>query len=81
MSPSGKVLHTVREKEKNYTNSDQNDPDVVPPYAAYSPAGHVEVGPQSLQGLVTALRSSITLQFTPVMDVNSDLGLLIFVKL
>ncbi|XP_003978377.1 aminopeptidase NAALADL1 [Takifugu rubripes] len=42
VSPSGEVLHTVQEKEKNYTNSDQNDPDVVQPYAAYSPAGRVK---------------------------------------
>lgn len=42
VSPSDTVLHTVREKEKNYT-SDQNDPDVVQPYAAYSPAGHPKV--------------------------------------
>ncbi|KAF3695518.1 N-acetylated-alpha-linked acidic dipeptidase-like protein [Channa argus] len=39
VSPSDTVLHQVREKEKNYT-SDQNDPEVVQPYAAYSPAGH-----------------------------------------
>lgn len=42
MKPTGEVVHTVREKEKNYT-SDQNDPDVVQPYAAYSPAGNVKV--------------------------------------
>lgn len=39
VSPSDAVLHTAREKEKNYT-SDQNHPEVVQPYAAYSPAGH-----------------------------------------
>uniref|UniRef100_A0A672Z861 Si:ch211-214j8.1 n=1 Tax=Sphaeramia orbicularis TaxID=375764 RepID=A0A672Z861_9TELE len=38
VNPSNTVLHTVREKEKNYT-SDQLDPEVVQPYAAYSPAG------------------------------------------
>ncbi|XP_049906969.1 aminopeptidase NAALADL1 [Epinephelus moara] len=38
VDPKNKVLHTAREKEKNYT-SDQNDPEVVQPYAAYSPAG------------------------------------------
>ncbi|KAM3611951.1 uncharacterized protein V6R79_026319 [Siganus canaliculatus] len=38
---SNQTLHTVREKEKNYT-ADQNDPAVVQPYAAYSPAGHVK---------------------------------------
>lgn len=42
VSPSDKVLHTVREKEKNYTD-DQNDPEVVQPYAAFSPAGHAKV--------------------------------------
>nr|XP_046241329.1 aminopeptidase NAALADL1 [Scatophagus argus] len=41
VSPSATVLHTVREKEKSYS-SDQNDPDVVQPYAAYSPAGHAK---------------------------------------
>ncbi|XP_068594764.1 aminopeptidase NAALADL1 [Brachionichthys hirsutus] len=39
VSPSDTVLHTVREREKAYT-PDQDDPDVVQPYAAYSPAGH-----------------------------------------
>ncbi|XP_068167084.1 aminopeptidase NAALADL1 [Antennarius striatus] len=39
VSPLDAVLHTAREKEKTYT-SDQDDPDVVQPYAAYSPAGH-----------------------------------------
>ncbi|XP_042343889.1 aminopeptidase NAALADL1 [Plectropomus leopardus] len=39
VSPSDTVLHTAREKEKIYT-LDQNDPEVVQPYAAYSPAGH-----------------------------------------
>ncbi|XP_068994611.1 aminopeptidase NAALADL1 [Embiotoca jacksoni] len=39
VSPSDAVLHTVREKEKIYL-PDQEDPDVVQPYAAYSPAGH-----------------------------------------
>ncbi|KAM9360401.1 aminopeptidase NAALADL1 [Symphorus nematophorus] len=41
VSPSDTVLHTAREKEKSYT-SDQNDPEVVQPYAAYSPAGHAK---------------------------------------
>lgn len=36
------MLYTVREKEKAYTE-DQNDPDVVQPYAAYSPPGNVKV--------------------------------------
>ncbi|XP_065804720.1 aminopeptidase NAALADL1 [Labrus bergylta] len=40
VSPSETVLHTVREKEKSYT-PDQDDPEVVQPYAAYSPAGNV----------------------------------------
>lgn len=39
---SGSVLHTVREKEKPYT-PDQEQSDVVQPYAAYSPAGHPKV--------------------------------------
>ncbi|XP_054628649.1 aminopeptidase NAALADL1 [Dunckerocampus dactyliophorus] len=39
VNASNHTLHTVREKEKAYT-SDQNDPAVVQPYAAYSPAGH-----------------------------------------
>ncbi|XP_037536183.1 aminopeptidase NAALADL1 [Nematolebias whitei] len=38
VSQSGTVLHTAREKEKPYT-PDQEDPDVVQPYAAYSPPG------------------------------------------
>ncbi|KAI3371993.1 hypothetical protein L3Q82_006863 [Scortum barcoo] len=41
VNPSNTVLYTVREKEKTYT-SDQNDPEVVQPYAAYSPAGHAK---------------------------------------
>lgn len=41
VSSSNDVLHTVREKEKNYT-SDQLDPEVVQPYAAYSPAGQAQ---------------------------------------
>ncbi|TKS78414.1 N-acetylated-alpha-linked acidic dipeptidase-like protein [Collichthys lucidus] len=39
VSPSDTVLHTAREKEKSYT-PDQDDPEVVQPYAAYSPPGH-----------------------------------------
>ncbi|XP_026178416.1 aminopeptidase NAALADL1 [Mastacembelus armatus] len=39
VGPGDTALHTVREKEKVYT-SDQADPEVVQPYAAYSPAGH-----------------------------------------
>lgn len=42
VSQSGTVLHTAREKEKPYT-SDQEDPDVVQPYAAYSPPGQPRV--------------------------------------
>uniref|UniRef100_A0A8C5HLM7 Aminopeptidase NAALADL1 n=1 Tax=Gouania willdenowi TaxID=441366 RepID=A0A8C5HLM7_GOUWI len=38
VSSSDTVLYTLREKEKNYTK-DQEDPDIVQPYAAYSPAG------------------------------------------
>uniref|UniRef100_A0AAX7SSI0 Aminopeptidase NAALADL1 n=1 Tax=Astatotilapia calliptera TaxID=8154 RepID=A0AAX7SSI0_ASTCA len=41
VSPTNTVLHTIREKEKPYT-PDQSDPEVVQPYAAYSPAGHVK---------------------------------------
>ncbi|XP_033828799.1 aminopeptidase NAALADL1 [Periophthalmus magnuspinnatus] len=41
VNASNAVLHTVREKEINYT-SDQNDPNVVPPYAAYSPPGNIK---------------------------------------
>lgn len=36
------VLFTVREKEKPYY-PEQEDPEVVQPYAAYSPAGHPKV--------------------------------------
>nr|AYG86868.1 N-acetylated-alpha-linked acidic dipeptidase-like protein [Salvelinus malma] len=39
VSPSDSVLYTAREKEKAYS-SDQEDPEVVQPYAAYAPAGH-----------------------------------------
>lgn len=42
VNPSDNVLFTAREKEKAYT-SDQEDPEVVQPYAAYSPPGHVQV--------------------------------------
>ncbi|XP_074525506.1 aminopeptidase NAALADL1 [Halichoeres trimaculatus] len=41
VDPSNNVLHTVREKEKSYT-PDQLDPEVVQPYAAYSPAGQAQ---------------------------------------
>uniref|UniRef100_A0A7N6AXH8 Uncharacterized protein n=1 Tax=Anabas testudineus TaxID=64144 RepID=A0A7N6AXH8_ANATE len=37
--PSDTVLHAIREKEKTY-NPEEDDPAVVQPYAAYSPAGH-----------------------------------------
>ncbi|XP_029367288.1 aminopeptidase NAALADL1 [Echeneis naucrates] len=39
VSPTETVLYTAREKEKSYT-PDQDDTEVVQPYAAYSPAGH-----------------------------------------
>ncbi|KAM6954157.1 aminopeptidase NAALADL1 [Aplochiton taeniatus] len=39
VSQSSAVLFTAREKEKPY-GPDQEDPDVVQPYAAYAPAGH-----------------------------------------
>ncbi|KAJ8005614.1 hypothetical protein DPEC_G00119770 [Dallia pectoralis] len=38
-SPTGKVLYTARKTEKPY-GQDQENPDVVQPYAAYSPPGH-----------------------------------------
>ncbi|KAM8865891.1 aminopeptidase NAALADL1 [Synchiropus picturatus] len=38
VGPSASTLYTVREKEKPYF-PDQQDPEVVQPYAAYSPAG------------------------------------------
>lgn len=41
VSATDEVQFTVREKEKVYT-TDQEDPDVVQPYAAYSPPGHVK---------------------------------------
>ncbi|KAJ8414861.1 hypothetical protein AAFF_G00023840 [Aldrovandia affinis] len=39
VSPSDEVLFAAREKEKAYEPA-QDHPDVVQPYAAYSPAGH-----------------------------------------
>uniref|UniRef100_A0A3B1IQ93 Aminopeptidase NAALADL1 n=2 Tax=Astyanax mexicanus TaxID=7994 RepID=A0A3B1IQ93_ASTMX len=39
VSPSNAVLFKAQEKEKAYT-PDQEDPEVVQPYAAYGPAGH-----------------------------------------
>ncbi|XP_056150239.1 aminopeptidase NAALADL1 [Lampris incognitus] len=39
VNPSNIVLHMAREKEKTYPPG-QEDPTVVQPYAAYSPAGH-----------------------------------------
>lgn len=42
VNSSDAVLHTVREKEKSYY-AEQEDPEVVQPYAAYSPAGHAKV--------------------------------------
>ncbi|KAM6931130.1 aminopeptidase NAALADL1 [Xenentodon cancila] len=41
VNPSDMVLHTIREKEKPYA-ADQEDPAVVQPYAAFSPAGHTK---------------------------------------
>ncbi|CAL8252417.1 unnamed protein product [Boreogadus saida] len=38
VAPNTTVLHTAREREKSY-GPDQDDPEVVQPYAAYSPAG------------------------------------------
>lgn len=42
VSPLDTVLYTAREKEKPY-GPDQDDPEVVQPYAAYAPAGHPQV--------------------------------------
>lgn len=42
VNESGGVLHTVREREKSYTD-DQTDPNVVQPFAAYSPPGIAKV--------------------------------------
>ncbi|XP_030647261.1 aminopeptidase NAALADL1 [Chanos chanos] len=41
VNPSNNILFTVREKEEAYYD-DQRDPEVVQPYAAYSPAGHAK---------------------------------------
>ncbi|KAK7164436.1 hypothetical protein R3I94_002979 [Phoxinus phoxinus] len=41
VDPENTVLFTAREREKAYT-PDQDDPEVVQPYAAYSPAGNVK---------------------------------------
>ncbi|CAB1425159.1 unnamed protein product [Pleuronectes platessa] len=41
VNASETVLYAAREKEKSYT-VDQDDPEVVQPYAAYSPAGHAK---------------------------------------
>lgn len=42
VDPENRVLFTAREKEKAY-KPEQEDPEVVQPYAAYSPAGNVKV--------------------------------------
>lgn len=42
VSPADAVLYTAREKEKVYP-PDQDDAEVVQPYAAYSPAGQPKV--------------------------------------
>ncbi|XP_026875689.2 aminopeptidase NAALADL1 [Electrophorus electricus] len=41
VSAADTVVYTVREKEKAY-QSEQDDPEVVQPYAAYGPAGEVK---------------------------------------
>ncbi|KAK2911261.1 hypothetical protein Q8A67_003394 [Cirrhinus molitorella] len=41
VNPESTVLFTAREREKPYT-PDQEDPEVVQPFAAYSPAGNVK---------------------------------------
>ncbi|KAK9974900.1 hypothetical protein ABG768_022966 [Culter alburnus] len=41
VDPENRVLFTAREKEKAY-KPEQEDPEVVQPYAAYSPAGNVK---------------------------------------
>ena len=44
MGDSGSVLYKARETEKGYgPNPDQDNPEVVRPYAAYSPAGNPQV--------------------------------------
>lgn len=63
-------MHTVREREKNYT-LDQNDPDVVQPYAAYSPNGTAKVKychSQSKAYLELSVHITQTLQFMKVWD-------------
>ena len=45
VAPDTTVLHTAREREKSY-GPDQDDPEVVQPYAAYSPAGTPQVRPR-----------------------------------
>jgi len=42
VNPENTVLFTAREREKTYL-PEQDDPEVVQPYAAYSPAGNVKV--------------------------------------
>lgn len=42
VDPANTVQFTAREREKVY-KPDQEDPEVVQPYAAYSPAGNVKV--------------------------------------
>ncbi|KAL6465985.1 hypothetical protein MHYP_G00261180 [Metynnis hypsauchen] len=41
VNPDDAVLHTVQEKETAYY-PEQDDPEVVQPYAAYGPAGHAK---------------------------------------
>lgn len=42
VDPENQVLFTAREREKAY-KPEQQDPEVVQPFAAYSPAGNVKV--------------------------------------
>ncbi|KAK0147473.1 N-acetylated-alpha-linked acidic dipeptidase-like protein [Merluccius polli] len=54
------VLHTAREREKSY-GPDQEDPAVVQPYAAYSPAGQPQVRPSIPNLPMVSIRFSSTL--------------------
>lgn len=59
------VVDLIREKEKAYY-ADQENPDVVQPYAAYGPAGHTQVPYMYITGCATSikqLRSSYHLRY------------------
>ena len=59
MNASDSVLFTLREKEKPYT-SDQEDPNVVQPYGAFSPPGNVMVKTLSI---IIAINTQITISY------------------